>query len=159
MCTDVPAYVHLGITKKHMEVNYLAVFVAAVAGFMIGFVWYLPQVFGTKWMKVLGTPMTGMKPEGMGGKMAISFLSALVSAIVLSFIITIAIAWKVSSGVTPDLLMTGMITGFWVWLGFLATSLVDPVLWQNKPWSLWGINAGYWLVRLVVMGGIIGFLR
>jgi hypothetical protein len=139
-----------------MEVNYLAVLVATVVGFVIGFVWYLPQVFGTRWMKALGTPMTGTAPEGMGWKMVISLLSALVSAVVLSFFVSIAIAWKASIGTAPSYLLVGAGAGFWVWLGFLATSLVDPVLWQNKPWSLWGINAGYWLVRLVVMGAILG---
>lgn len=142
-----------------MEVNYLAVFVAAVVGFMIGFVWYLPHVFGKPWMKALGTPMTDMKPEGMAGKMAISFLSAVVSAVVLSFFVSMAIVWKGDVVTTSDLLLTGAMTGGWTWLGFLGTSLVDPVLWQNKPWSLWAINAGYWLVRLVVMGGIIGLWR
>ncbi len=37
-----------------MEINFLAILVAALATLPIGFIWYNPKVFGTIWMKETG---------------------------------------------------------------------------------------------------------
>ena len=37
-----------------MEINFLAVLVAALSSFVVGFVWYNPKVFGTIWMNEIG---------------------------------------------------------------------------------------------------------
>lgn len=37
-----------------MNMNFLAILVAAVATFPIGFIWYNPKVFGTIWMREAG---------------------------------------------------------------------------------------------------------
>ena len=45
------------LTKKTisiMEINFLAVLVAALSSFVVGFVWYNPKVFGTIWMNEVG---------------------------------------------------------------------------------------------------------
>lgn len=144
-----------------MDVNLLAVVVSGLVGFGIGFVWYLPQVFGKQWMKAVGISDTDMKQgaEGMIGKMGISLVSSVIVAYVLSHFMTAVFLWHGNVYGSVDPLMVGALVGFWAWLGFLATSLVDPVLWLNKPWSLWRINAGHWLVRLVLMGLILGAWR
>lgn len=144
-----------------MDVNYLAIIIAAVAGFVIGFVWYLPQVFGKKWMHAVGisfSPEQTKEKKGMGGKMVISFISVLISAFVLAHLTKATYIWSGNLHGQANALLSGIYTGLWVWLGFLAVSLLDPVLWQDKPWSLWLINAGQWLVRLVAMGAIIGYM-
>jgi len=33
------------------QVNWLAVIVAAIANIIIGFIWYMPQVFGRRWRR------------------------------------------------------------------------------------------------------------
>lgn len=142
-----------------MDVNLTAVLVAGLAGFVIGFLWYMPWAFGKKWMTAVGMKESDMKKEGMGGKMFLALVAALVVAFVLSHFIEGMLLWKGNVYGSVDPVMTGAFAGFWAWLGFLATSLIDPVLWQNHPWSLWLINAGQWLVRLVTMGAILGWLR
>ena len=37
-----------------MEFNFLAILVAALSSFVVGFIWYNPKVFGTIWMKEIG---------------------------------------------------------------------------------------------------------
>ena len=37
-----------------MEMNYLAMAVAALTTLVVGFVWYHPKVFGTAWMHAAG---------------------------------------------------------------------------------------------------------
>ncbi len=34
-----------------MEMNFIALFVAAIITLFVGFIWYHPKVFGTIWMK------------------------------------------------------------------------------------------------------------
>ena len=45
-------------------------------------------------------------------------------------------------------------SGFWTWLGFIATVLFVNNLYQGKPIGLWLIDAGYWLLGLLA-GAII----
>ena len=142
-----------------MDVNLIAVVVAGLVGFVIGFLWYMPQIFGKKWMKAVGMGEKDMKKEGMEGKMIIALIAAFLVAYVLSYFVRAMIVWKGNLYGSADPILTGAFAGFLAWLGFLATSLIDPVLWQNKPWSLWAINAGQWLVRLIAMGAVIGWLQ
>ena len=37
-----------------MAVNVVAVIIAAVANFIIGFIWFSPMVFGKRWQKLSG---------------------------------------------------------------------------------------------------------
>ena len=129
-------------------VNYLAVLVAAVAAYGIGFLWYGP-LFGKKWMalmKVSDKDIEKAKQKGMAKSYAITFVTTLVTAYVL--------AWFVAYvGMTPA---GGAMTGALIWLGFMATSGVGMVLWDNKPWALYALNMGHSLLSLVVMGLIVG---
>lgn len=135
-----------------VPVNYLAVFVAAVASIVLGFLWYGP-LFGKPWMKIMGFTTADMekaKKQGMGKTYFLMTAGSLVMAFVLSHVVVFSAAYLKS---TP--LMTGIMTGFWMWLGFLATTQIDEQLWGNKPWKLYAINTGYRLVSLVAMGVIL----
>jgi hypothetical protein len=49
--------------------------------------------------------------------------------------------------------------GFFLWLGFVCiTSLVHQVF-EGRPWRLWQINAGYFLVVLLINGGLLAAWR
>jgi hypothetical protein len=47
--------------------------------------------------------------------------------------------------------------GFWCWAGFTAPTMLGMVLWEQKPFKLYLINALYWLVAMLVMAQIIVF--
>ena len=49
----------------------------------------------------------------------------------------------------------GMITGFLVWIGFIATSSLSIVLWEKKPIKLYILNNIYSLISLLVMSWMI----
>ncbi|MCB9823115.1 DUF1761 family protein, partial [Candidatus Nomurabacteria bacterium] len=38
----------------NVDVNYVAVLLAALSSFAVGMVWYAKPVFGAKWMKMVG---------------------------------------------------------------------------------------------------------
>lgn len=137
-----------------IPVNYLAILVAAVSNMALGFLWYGP-LFGKAWSQLMGWgEMTPEKMAEMQKKArpayAASFVGALVMAYVLSHVLVFATTYMQVSG-----WMAGLSSGFWMWLGFVAPVTVGSVLWDGKPWKLWFINAGYYLVALLVMGAII----
>ncbi len=134
-----------------LEVNYLAVVVAAVVAFVVGAVWNSSLLFGKERMKLLG-----MNPDAMAdtkmptGKMLGEFVRGLVVAYVLArFVVLLGVVeW-----------MGAVQLGAWVWIGFQATLLVGAVLWENMPWKLYAIHTGDALVKLLLMAVILGVWR
>jgi hypothetical protein len=136
-----------------VEVNYLAVLVATVASFVIGWAWYSPVLFVKPWMKLRGQDFEAARANGMQmpwGIMAVEFISTLVVA----FFIAEFAAWVGATGAVG-----GLVLGFWIWLGFYATTMLGAVLWEKAPLMLYVINAGRWLVSLLAMAAILGAWR
>ena len=131
-----------------VEVNFLAVLVAAIASFVVGWAWYSPLLFYKPWMRLRGhSPETGGNMQMPYGVMAVEFVSML---LVAYFVAEFA-GWVGASTTTG-----GLVLAFWIWLGFYATTLLGGVLWEKVPVKLYAIGAGRWLVSLLVMGAIIG---
>ena len=132
-----------------IEVNMVAVIIAAVVNMGLGAFWYSMSGFGKTWMKLSGITKEDIekaKNAGMAKSYALAALGSLVMAYVLAHIIGYAKGSTISEGIQG---------GFWVWLGFVAVVLLGSVLWENKPWKLYAINAGYYLVSLMIMGAIL----
>jgi hypothetical protein len=137
-----------------VPINYLAVIVSAIATMVIGFLWYGP-LFGKTWSMLMGwkdmspEKMKEMQKQAMPGYV-VSFIGALVMAYILAHALTYASAYTNMFG-----LSAGLMVGFWSWFGFVAPVTLGAVLWDKKPWTLWLINSGYYLVTLLVMGAIL----
>ena len=80
----------------------------------------------------------------------IQAVGALLMAFVMSHAFIFASTYLQTSGIAA-----GLQAGFWNWLGFIAPVTVGMVLWEGKPWKLWMIVAGYWLVTMCTMGVIL----
>ena len=52
----------------------------------------------------------------------------------------------------------GMISGFFVWLGFMATTVVVGQRYQGFGWDLSLIDSGHWLLVALAMGAVIGWM-
>ena len=128
---------------ESMQIGWLAVVVAAVVNQIIGFLWFSKWGFGQKWLK-----LRGMREEkkGVGSKALLSFINSLVIAFFISFF---EVRLEVLS------IADGVLFGFLIWLGFVATTQISGVIWGKKPFELFVINTGYKLLSLLVMGGII----
>ncbi len=123
---------------------------AAVAHFIVGMLWYSPVLFGNQWMKASGITKKEIdkaKKKGMAIPMVIAAISALVMAFVLSKVM------YMTGSKDP---MSGVMIGFLAWVGFIATTSLNSVLWENKNMQYYTINNGYSLVSLLVMGAILG---
>ncbi len=129
--------------------NWLAVIIAAVAQMALGFIWY-GSLFGKTWMAMMGINQQTMSREGMGKTYALQFVGSLVTAAVLAKLIGAMGATSVGAGVA---------TGFWVWLGFVATVTLGSVLYERRSFNLYALNNGYQLVSLAVMGAVLAVWR
>lgn len=133
-------------------INCWAVVGAAVTSMVLGALWYGP-LFGKRWIQLsqfTAEQMTAAKAKGMGKSYALMGLGSLLMSTALSHLITFAGAPLGMSGAS-----LGAVVGVLVWLGFIAPVTVGPVLWEGKPWKLWYITSGYYLVSLVIMGKIL----
>ena len=78
-----------------------------------------------------------------------------------SFVCELVMAW-VLAGVIGHLgtgqvtLCNGVVSGFFLWLGFLATTIAVNQRYEGFGWDLTVIDAGHWLGVAVIMGGVIG---
>ena len=137
-----------------VPVNYLAVLLCAVASMVIGFLWYGP-LFGKPWSKMTGMTKEKMDKakESMPTTYGLMFVSSLVMAYVLAHFV-----WYAAPGSLT--LFISVKTAVWAWLGFVATYAFSKFLFnaEKKTWALLVIDAGYYLVTLVVMGAILYFL-
>ena len=126
-------------------INYLALLVAAVVKFFIGFVWFT-LLFGKKWAAIQGiTPGPDNKAVMTRG-MIIDFVGGLVTA----FVLVHATHYAGATG-----WWQGAAVGFFNWLGFMAVTTLSTITWEKRPYTLWVINNAYSLVYLVAMGVIV----
>jgi hypothetical protein len=139
----------------NIEVNYLAVLLAGVASMVVGFLWYGPMLFAKPWMKLMGHTKESMEKEktNMGKTYGISFVLALVTAYVLSHVMTLSQNFYNTGAV-----MTGLTSAFWMWLGFIMPVQATDVLFGSKKFKLFLINTGYQLASVLAMGVVLGLL-
>ena len=126
------------------QVNYVAVFVAALSSFLIGGVWYSPILFAKAWMRE-----TGLREEevskGLAKVFSGAFLCSLIIALNLAFFL----------GPKSDLVW-GMTAGALAGIGWVAASLGLVYLFERRSPTLFFIDAGYQAVAYTVMGAILG---
>jgi hypothetical protein len=139
----------------NIEVNFVAVLLAAIVSMVVGFLWYSPMLFGKPWAKLMGFTAESLKKaqKTMGPMYALSFVAALVTAYVLSHVMTLS-----ENTFHYARMATGVSTAFWVWLGFVAPVQLTDVIFGGKKWNLFFINSGYQLASLVVMGVALSLL-
>jgi len=119
----------------------LNILVAAIVHMGIGFVWFGP-LFGKAWLSA-----TGLKPKRAASRAYVGFL---ISSLVTSYVLAYTLKYfQVAT------IMLAIQIGFWVWLGFVATTMLPSYLFERRPLKLYAINAGYYLAGIVVMSAIL----
>lgn len=127
--------------------NYLAIVVAAAASFMFGGLWY--NVLGKPWLAALGKTEAEMKGINMTVAMIVTVVCQLVMAWVLAGIIG-------HLGPGHVTLRNGIISGAFIWVGFVLAPLVVNHVFQGQNRMLTLIDAGHWLGVLLIQGAVIG---
>ena len=132
-----------------VRLNWLAVLVATAANMVVGALWYGP-ILGKPWMKAMGMdPNMTRTPEmkKMGSK-AVSLM------VPLAFLSAWVMAYMVDYTMATDA-WGGLVTAFWIWVGFQLPIILQGRLFENKKMELIYINASYQLVALCLQGVIL----
>jgi hypothetical protein len=121
------------------DVNYWAVFLAAVAYYLLGALWYMPQLFGRE----------GNQEQNS----AVAYLGEMIVSLIMSYVLAIIIytshAFEIQEGMKVAAL---------VWLGFIGTTQFSGVLWGRKSIKTFFVNAGFMFVGLLLAGLVISSL-
>lgn len=137
------------------EINYLAVLVCGIVSIILGSLWYGP-LFGKPWMAMSGIKKPDTITPAIKKSMAKSYSIMFIGSLLMAFILANILAW---GGGGAQGVVGGLAAGFCNWLGFIAPATVGTVLWESKPWKLWFINAGYYLVQMMVFGVILSLWK
>ena len=76
--------------------------------------------------------------------------SMFIGALVMSYVLAVFITLTNSTTA-----LIGAMVGFWAWLGFVATTMLQDVLYEKKNKQVATLNLGYNLVVLIVNGVIL----
>lgn len=141
---------------EELSINYIAILVAVVANFFLGFIWYTP-LFGKAWAKEMGFDTT-IKPSG--GQMAKGMIFMVIGNFLMAYVFAHNIAaWSFVPGI-DELGDIGNImnSAIFTWLGFYLPVDIGVVTWEQKSWKLFWINTGYHLVMLLVAATILVYM-
>lgn len=133
--------------------NYLAILVAAVFNMALGFVWYGP-LLAKPWMKYNGYTKEGMDKQMKSGNMGLKYGMMFVSSLVLAYFMS----WLVNMGGASNW-MTGAMLGAMAWLGFAATVQFANWNFSGKKFGAFVIDTGYFLVSFVVFGALFALWK
>lgn len=137
-----------------VDVNYLAVFLAAASSMVVGSVWYAKSVFGGTWAKLAKVDMSKkIEPTKMAWLMGSVFLASLVTAYVLAHVTYLS-----NQFFGNDFLQDALMTGFWLWLGFTAARIYTHDAFEGRRKKLTLLNFGNELVTIMLMALIIGVM-
>lgn len=132
------------------QLNNLSILASAIILWILGAIWYSPPLFAKPWMKLLGIQMGGPNKKSLVPAMMASF----VCDFILAFMLAHIILW---SG--ADTFGHGALIGLIIWIGFFAAPNLPQGMYENRPFNLFAINNGYWLVGLPLIGGVIAIWR
>ena len=128
------------------QIDLLRVVFAAVAGVVVGAVWYLPGVFGRTWKEALG----GGPQRRLGNPRVVVVVRSLATAFTaLALAIMI-----VGSGAST--LAGALRLGLAVSVGVVVPTIISDYLFAGSPPRLVLITAGHRVVHIMVMCAVLG---
>jgi len=158
-----------------MEINFYAFLISAVVTLVVGFIWYNPKVFGTIWMRENNLTQEELSKGNMFKIFGLTYIfSLMISMTLMSLTIhqsgaigmvggppLIAnakpsfAAFMADYGTAYRTFKHGALHGFMSGLFFAFPLIGINGLFERKSWKYIFVHAGYWLVSLTLMGGII----
>ncbi|MCY0146385.1 DUF1761 domain-containing protein [Hoeflea sp. G2-23] len=116
-----------------MGVSWLAVIIGAVVSFLAGWLWYSPMLFGPKWAKGVGVEM------GTASEMPFAAMAAQLVGLLL-------MSWFVGVTAVSNALWTAILAT----LAFTVLTYSGGLFTKKSSYAR-TVDAGYWIVALVIM--------
>jgi hypothetical protein len=127
--------------------NYLAVLLAAVAGFGWGAAYYM--TLSKQWLAAVGMTRQQMETN----RTPVPFIISFVALVVMAWVLAGTLAHLGPGQVT---LKNGIVSALFLWLGFVVTTVFVNNAYPGRRYSLSVIDSVHWLGVLVIQGAIIG---
>jgi len=134
----------------HLHLIVLPILVSGVILWILGAAWYSPPLFAKPWMAALGIKPDPGNKQGLAAGMIASLVGDIILALVLEHIIYWSHAFTVPRG---------LFIGFLMWLGFFAAPNFPQGIYERRPFKLFAINNGYWLVGLLIVSVLMAVWR
>lgn len=138
------------MAARKVSQNYWAILVAGVANFVFEAIWY--TVFLDTWINGIGRTRAWLL--GTGVNPYLQYVTALVMACLVATAISC-----VTQLTGEQTALRGVKVGALLWAGFVLTVLSTEYVFEVRPWSLVGVNCGFWLLGMMMMGAIVGAWR
>ena len=158
-----------------MQINFVALFIAAIVTLVTGFIWYSPKLFGTIWMKENNFTQEKLRK---GNMLKIFGLTYIFSLMITMTLMSLTIhqsgavgmvggpplidsakpsfaAFMADYGMAYRTFKHGALHGFMSGLFFAFPLIGINGLFERKSWKYIFIHSGYWILTLTLMGGII----
>jgi len=126
------------------HINYMAVLIASVIYFFIGFVWF-SVLFGSMWTEELEKHNTFIKEptaQEMGVKMFIAFFTNVLTSFGIACLIDL---------VGSATVLSGLILGSIIAICFAATTVANIDNWQSRSVKLFLLDTCYPMISIVVI--------
>jgi 4-hydroxybenzoate polyprenyltransferase len=134
-----------------MAVSYTVIFLAALASFIFGAIYY--GALGKLWLNALGKTQDDIEREGksLPVSLAVSFVSQLLMAWIFAGLLL-----HLSKSGVPATLRNGALSGAFCWAGFILPALATNHRFQGASPKLTAVDSSHWLGVLVIQGAILG---
>ena len=130
------------------HLNWIAILVATIVGFLLGGLWFSPLLFANRWTAALGKSKEQMgKP---GPALALSFVVTLITAIALAMLLFV-----MPLTTTLGALRLGLTIG----IVFYALATASDYAYTGWPRTIYWIQASYHVLMIAVMAVIIAAWR
>ena len=132
---------------KELKINHLAVLVAVVLQFALGFLWY-SVLFEEAWMSAVGLDMATIEADPAGAE---EWITNIVSAVVSMYVL----AWLYTK-IPVTSLVKGLLIGLLIGFAFVLLSSMTSGMFAKNPYGLAWITGGFTTVGLGVGGAVFG---
>jgi Protein of unknown function (DUF1761) len=162
-----------------IELNMWIIPIAALVPMILGSIWYNPKVFGKAWIDAAGLTDEKLKSINMPLVIGLSYIFAMMIASAMLPItihqmgVQSALMGEEGFGVEGSQVYTyfhdfmanygtnfrtfkhGALHGFMIGLFLVFPIIATKALFENKNWKYIWINAVYWMLLLLIMGGLV----
>ncbi len=131
-------------------INLLPVIVVGIINMAIGMLWYSPYLFGKLWIK----SMHKTPDEAKQGANPFIYIFNTIASLVLAYVLAHLV--KYANINTAEM---GATAGFWVWLGFVVTTVLPVYLYEDRNKMLFILYIIYQMFAIIIMGVILAIWK
>jgi hypothetical protein len=131
-------------------INLVPVIAAGVINMIIGALWYSPYVAGKLWMRSMGKTEDELKQGFSPTSMAMTYVVNTIASLVFAYVLAHLIKFSSTSTFSQ-----GIMIGFWVWLGFVVTTVIPGYMYEGRSKILYFLFIIYQLISITIMGGVL----